>query len=462
MATTPIAYNTGSAISGTIQVGNLAVGTSSLDYGTRPGDVDWWMGPDDSTGYVIAAPISGGTQPTPITTNRVYLSPIYKGGDVVLSNNNQTAYQQFGYEMSVLGTGSIGVNDKVMFSVVTSLAAPGTLPDSHFVGIGTTAMNYTSSGSSAYIGFPGNDNQSVGFNSGGEIWFNSTAVDDGWGNWGNGDIVDVAVDNNVQKLWVRVNGGYWNGNISGDPATNTLGFDISNISGTIYPVLCPGYEGTMTIQNSPAYGIPSGFNFLATLASVGFYQSSAKTDNSFTSLVNNTFSQSFSNASSASAWLTSNGYWNTYSASAASSAFTVTVTQVGPNVVWSGTGSFDLTGLTLSGNILMGAGFNANLAVWAIGPQASSSVYTGIDSGFPANFGNNGIGVSSTVGSTFGILNTNVGNNRTLVVPLGYTSNTVISGSATYNNITIADFLYTGSYVWTWNSGSNSLTMNIG
>jgi len=242
MPTTPIAYNTGSSIGGTIQVGNLAVGTSSQDYSSNPGGVKWWMGPDDSTGYVIATPVSGGNQPTPI------------------------------------------------------------------------------------------------------------------------------------------------------------------------------------------FGV---------FASVGFYSSSAKTDNSFNDLVNNVFSQNFTNASSASNWLTSNGYWNTYSASAASSSFTVTVTQVGPNVVWSGTGSFDLTGLTLSGSILMGAGFTAN-------------------------FGNNGIGVSSTVGSTFGILNTSVGNNRTLVVPLGYTSNTLISGSATYNNITIADFLYTGSYVWTWNSGSNSLTMNIG
>lgn len=266
MITHPFAYNTGSAISGTLQVGSLAVGTSGQNYSARPGNITWWMGPDENIGYVIAKPISGSNQPTP----------------------------------------------------------------------------------------------------------------------------------------------------------------VAGIS-----------------------------------ASVGFNRSLDLTDGSFITLTNKVFNQNFSNASSASNWLTSNGYWNSYSASAAS-AFTVTVTQVGPNVVWSGTGSFDLTGLTLSGSILMGAGFNANLAIWAIGPQASSSVYTGIDSGFPANFGNNGIGVSSTVGSTFGILNTNVGNNRTLVVPLGYTSNTVISGSATYNNITIADFLYTGSYVWTWNSGSNSLTMNIG
>jgi hypothetical protein len=268
MATTPIAYNTGSAISGTLQVGNLAVGTSSLDYGTRPGGIDWWMGPDDNTGYIIAIPISGGNQPTP----------------------------------------------------------------------------------------------------------------------------------------------------------------ISGVS-----------------------------------ASVGFYQSSAKTDNSFNSLVNNVFSQSFSNASSASAWLTSNGYWNTYSASAASSAFVVTIAQSGPDVVWSGTGSFDLTGLTISGSVILSAGFNANLAIWAIGPQASSSVYMGIDSGFPTSFGTNGVGVSSASGSTFGILDAFGGSGRTLLVPLGYTSNTVISGSATYNSTTIAAMgLNTGSYVWTWNSGSNSLTMNIG
>jgi hypothetical protein len=463
MATTPIAYNTGSAISGTIQVGNLAVGTSSLDYSSNPGGVRWWMGPDDSTGYVIAIPISGGTQPTNVTTNRVYLSPIYKGTDIVLYDNNQTATQIFGYEMSVLGTGSIGINDKVMFSVLCTLADPGAAPNSHFVGIGTTAMNYNSNGGDPYIGFPGTDNQSIGFNSGGEIWFNGSDIDDGFGNWGDGDVVDVAVDNYAQKLWVRINGGFWNGNISGNPATNTLGIDISNISGTIYPVLCPGYQGTMTLQNSPAYSIPSGFNFLATLASVGFYQSPVTTDNSFTGLVNNVFSQSFSNASSASAWLTSNGYWNTYSTPATSSAFVVEIIEVGPNVVWNGFGSFDLTGLTLSGSVLLSAGYNANLAIWAIGPQASSSVYTGIDSGFPASFGINGFGVSSAVGSTVGILNTSVGNNRTLLVPSGYTSNTVISGSATYNNTTIAGLgLNTGSYVWTWNSGSHSLTMIIG
>ena len=63
MSTTrPFAYNPGSSISGTIQVGDLAVGYPTTGYtGT-----EWWNGPDEELGYVIAQPVSGDTQPTPV------------------------------------------------------------------------------------------------------------------------------------------------------------------------------------------------------------------------------------------------------------------------------------------------------------------------------------------------------------------------------------------------------------
>lgn len=63
MSTTrPFAYNPGSSISGTIQVGDLAVGYPTSGYtGT-----EWWNGPDEELGYVIAQPVSGDTQPTPV------------------------------------------------------------------------------------------------------------------------------------------------------------------------------------------------------------------------------------------------------------------------------------------------------------------------------------------------------------------------------------------------------------
>ncbi len=151
MPTIPFAYNTGSSIGGTIQVGNLAVGTSSQDYSSNPGGVKWWMGPEDSTGFVIAIPVSGNDQPTPII------------------------------------------------------------------------------------------------------------------------------------------------------------FEPS--------------------------------------ASIGFYRSLDLTDNSFISLSNAVFNQNFTNASSASAWLTTNGYWNSYTASAAptssTSQFVVNIFQSGSDVVWFGSGSFD-------------------------------------------------------------------------------------------------------------------------
>ena len=67
MATTrPFAYNTGSTIDGTIQVGNIAIGVSDQDYSQNPGGVKWWMGPDEELGYVIAHEVPTGDQPTPV------------------------------------------------------------------------------------------------------------------------------------------------------------------------------------------------------------------------------------------------------------------------------------------------------------------------------------------------------------------------------------------------------------
>ena len=66
--TTPLGYNPSeSPISGTDQVGKLAVGVTEQDYSIDPGGIKWWMGPDEENGYVISIPVSGNTQPTPIS-----------------------------------------------------------------------------------------------------------------------------------------------------------------------------------------------------------------------------------------------------------------------------------------------------------------------------------------------------------------------------------------------------------
>ena len=67
MATTrPFAYNTGSTIDGTTQIGNIAIGVSEQDYSLNPGGVKWWMGPDEELGYVIANVVPTGDHPTPV------------------------------------------------------------------------------------------------------------------------------------------------------------------------------------------------------------------------------------------------------------------------------------------------------------------------------------------------------------------------------------------------------------
>jgi len=61
------AYNTGSLISGTTQVGDIAISEADVEYSANYGGLTWWGGPDESLGYVIAIPVSGNTQPTPIS-----------------------------------------------------------------------------------------------------------------------------------------------------------------------------------------------------------------------------------------------------------------------------------------------------------------------------------------------------------------------------------------------------------
>jgi hypothetical protein len=60
----PFAYNTGAPISGTDQVGSLAIGTPTVGFDAT--GLEWWNGPDEELGYVISEPVPSDTQPTPI------------------------------------------------------------------------------------------------------------------------------------------------------------------------------------------------------------------------------------------------------------------------------------------------------------------------------------------------------------------------------------------------------------
>lgn len=59
----PLAYNPGSAIAGTQQIGTLSIGTPTSGFTNSP---QYWNGPDEELGYVIGQSVSGNTQPTPL------------------------------------------------------------------------------------------------------------------------------------------------------------------------------------------------------------------------------------------------------------------------------------------------------------------------------------------------------------------------------------------------------------
>jgi len=147
------------------------------------------------------------------------------------------------------------------------------------------------------------------------------------------------------------------------------------------------------------------------------------------------------------------------------SGLTVTVLEVGSDVVWSGSGTLNLGDLSLAeeGNIT--AGFNASQAIWAIGPTISTpdNRYSGSSISYPSNFGAGATGAAFGSGAIVGVLPG--GSGRLIVVPSGYTSNTFISGTTTYTDQTFSSMgLVEGIYSWTWGVSPNegSINMTIG
>lgn len=308
----PFAYNTGSPISGTTQVGQLAVGTPTSGFAST--GLQWWNGPDEELGYVIAKTFSN--QPTPIfTTEPLTLSTTYKPVDILLSNGNKTAYvTNWAYTQTVLSDTLIDKKDKVMFSVNFTSTNPGIMFGA-YIGAGTRSMNY----SGPFGGFPGTDNQSVGFTQDGNYYYNGAVQATGLPTWTSGSNIDIAIDlSSGNKIWIRVGGGNWNNNPSDNPETGVCSLGMGGLN-KIYPALCPGSAagssyGTMTLLLSPPYGTPTGFQFLGNnlYAGVKFLRSSNLTDQSFIDLVNSKFSQNFLTATASKAWLTTNGYWTSY------------------------------------------------------------------------------------------------------------------------------------------------------
>jgi hypothetical protein len=146
--------------------------------------------------------------------------------------------------------------------------------------------------------------------------------------------------------------------------------------------------------------------------------------------------------------------------SSAQAGYTVTLSQQGPNVVATGSGTLNLTGLTFDFASVEFAAVKGSTARVVTGsPSPSADIYTGFSG--PTSFGTGGVVfATSGLGDQVGIN----GHLELIVVPTGYTSGSPLSSSATWDNTTISGLgLTPGTYVWTWGTGADqNFTVQIG
>lgn len=138
----------------------------------------------------------------------------------------------------------------------------------------------------------------------------------------------------------------------------------------------------------------------------------------------------------------------------------ITFEQVGTNVVETGSGAIDLTGLTFGGTTSGDAGTVPSLATTVLGPPSNTadSYYKGVTG--PSSFGTGTESFPNTgTGDRFGVS----GALERLEVPSGYVSGSALSATDTYANTNFNTLgLTPGTYTYTWGAGSDqSVTVQI-
>ena len=210
----------------------------------------------------VGGPTTTTTTEAPTTTTTAAPTngwdPLYKSSLITLSNLNLDVTIEVPGTASVLGLKTIKSGQKVMYSVVLNLS------DTALLGIGMTSSDVNDQ-----IG--GVDNNSIGVDSTGGVWYGGSFITNlaGFSYNSPGDVVDVAYDYSAGLMWIRVNGGFWNS----DPAANPgdpldifgLSFsvpnDTSKFARPAASILSTGPNQIFT-QTTPPYGLPSGYTFI--------------------------------------------------------------------------------------------------------------------------------------------------------------------------------------------------------
>jgi hypothetical protein len=126
--------------------------------------------------------------------------------------------------------------------------------------------------------FLGNDaNSAVIWNDGSYNIGSTSGVAGSFPVFQSNNVIDMAVDTDNLNIWIRVDGGDWNGSAVANPTTNTGGVSISTITGgfPFYPAVNLGVFNTTpdtvaySFKPTSTYSVPSGFTFIPGTSTAG-------------------------------------------------------------------------------------------------------------------------------------------------------------------------------------------------
>jgi hypothetical protein len=143
----------------------------------------------------------------------------------------------------------------------------------------------------------------------------------------------------------------------------------------------------------------------------------------------------------------------------AEAGYVVDLTQVGTDVVATGSGTIDLTDLSSAGSPgILTAGIEPDIGFIAVASGIADG-FTGISG--PSTFGTGGFTSPTNSSGDAVTISLSLG----LGVPDGYTSGSPLSDTSTYAGATFASLGATpGTYTWRWGTGADadSFTLQIG
>jgi hypothetical protein len=281
----PFARNTGAAIAGTTQIGNLAIGTPTAGFAAT--GLPWWNGPDEELGYVIATQVAANNQPTP--------PPVYTVGQAALGGIIAYILQPGdpGYDANVQkGLVAATANqsaDSTWGCFCVSTGATGTALGTGAANTAAILANCATRPIAASVAAAHNGG---GFND----WY-------------------LPSKDELNKLYLnRVAIGGFD---TGFP-TNTYWTSSQNLPCNVW---IQGFiDGTTGVASQNGqYRVRAIRSFTAApgTANVGFWRSTALTDASFIDLAEyvsriSGTTQTFADGSAALTWLNSNGFWTNY------------------------------------------------------------------------------------------------------------------------------------------------------